>query len=93
VAKPSHNAAELAEAIALGAADHLTGRVLHPGDDLSALTTACQSTPTIAGSASPRLTSPSNNQPQHYQTSTAAKTGRSRRAAACPQFPEEPVRR
>lgn len=36
-------AAELVEAIALGAADQLTGRVLYPGDDLSALSAACQS--------------------------------------------------
>lgn len=32
-------------AIALGAADHLTGRILHPRDDLSALTRLCQSEP------------------------------------------------
>ena len=38
-------AAELVEAIALGAADQLTGRVLRPGDDLSALSAACQSDP------------------------------------------------
>jgi NAD(P)-dependent dehydrogenase (short-subunit alcohol dehydrogenase family) len=38
-------AAELVEAIAMGAADQLTGRILYPGDDLSALTTACQSDP------------------------------------------------
>ena len=38
-------AAELITAIALGAADHLSGRILHPRDDLSALTGQCQSEP------------------------------------------------
>ena len=38
-------AAELMSAIALGAADHLTGRILHPRDDLAALTGQCQSQP------------------------------------------------
>jgi NAD(P)-dependent dehydrogenase (short-subunit alcohol dehydrogenase family) len=38
-------AADLITAIALGAADQLTGRILHPGDDLSALTAQCQSQP------------------------------------------------
>ncbi len=37
--------AGLITAIALGAADQLTGRILHPGDDLSALTGQCQSQP------------------------------------------------
>jgi hypothetical protein len=32
-------------AIAPGAADQLTGRILHPDDDLSALTAQCQSQP------------------------------------------------
>jgi NAD(P)-dependent dehydrogenase (short-subunit alcohol dehydrogenase family) len=31
--------------IALGAADQLTGRILHPGDDPSALTEQCHSQP------------------------------------------------
>ena len=39
-------AADLITAIALGAADQLTGRILHPrDDDLSALTRQCQSQP------------------------------------------------
>jgi NAD(P)-dependent dehydrogenase (short-subunit alcohol dehydrogenase family) len=38
-------AAELVEAIVLGIAGQLTGRVLYPGDDLSALSAACQSDP------------------------------------------------
>ena len=38
-------AADLVTAIALGAADQLTGRILHPHDDLSALTRQCQSQP------------------------------------------------
>ena len=38
-------AADLITAIALGAADQLTGRILHPRDDLSALTAQCQSQP------------------------------------------------
>jgi NAD(P)-dependent dehydrogenase (short-subunit alcohol dehydrogenase family) len=38
-------AADLIEAIARGAADQLTGRVLYPGDDLSTLSAACQSDP------------------------------------------------
>jgi len=38
-------AADLITAIALGAADQLTGRILHPSDDLSALTERCQSEP------------------------------------------------
>jgi NAD(P)-dependent dehydrogenase (short-subunit alcohol dehydrogenase family) len=38
-------AADLITAIALGAADQLTGRILHPHDDLSALTGQCQSQP------------------------------------------------
>jgi len=38
-------AADLITAIALGAADQLTGRILHPRDDLSALTGQCQSEP------------------------------------------------
>ena len=38
-------AADLITAIALGAADQLTGRILHPRDDLSALTRQCQSQP------------------------------------------------
>ena len=38
-------AADLITAIALGAADQLTGRILHPRDDLSALTEQCQSQP------------------------------------------------
>jgi len=37
--------AGLVTAIALGAADQLTGRILHPRDDLSALTAQCQSQP------------------------------------------------
>jgi NAD(P)-dependent dehydrogenase (short-subunit alcohol dehydrogenase family) len=37
--------ADLITAIALGAADQLTGRILHPRDDLSALTEQCQSQP------------------------------------------------
>jgi hypothetical protein len=35
-------AAGLITAIALGAADQLTGRILHPRDDLSALTGQCE---------------------------------------------------
>jgi NAD(P)-dependent dehydrogenase (short-subunit alcohol dehydrogenase family) len=38
-------ATDLITAIALGAADQLTGRILHPRDDLSALTRQCQSQP------------------------------------------------
>jgi NAD(P)-dependent dehydrogenase (short-subunit alcohol dehydrogenase family) len=38
-------AADLITAIALGAADHLTGRILHPHDDLSALIEQCESQP------------------------------------------------
>jgi NAD(P)-dependent dehydrogenase (short-subunit alcohol dehydrogenase family) len=38
-------AADLITAIALGAADELTGRILHPHDDLSALTAQCRSQP------------------------------------------------
>jgi hypothetical protein len=38
-------AANLITAIALGAADHLTGRTLHPSDDLSALIEQCRSQP------------------------------------------------
>jgi NAD(P)-dependent dehydrogenase (short-subunit alcohol dehydrogenase family) len=38
-------AADLITAIALGEADQLTGRILHPRDDLSALTAQCQSQP------------------------------------------------
>jgi NAD(P)-dependent dehydrogenase (short-subunit alcohol dehydrogenase family) len=38
-------AAELIIAIALGAADQLTGRILHPRDDLSALTEQCLADP------------------------------------------------
>lgn len=40
-------AAELIEAIALGAADHLTGRVLWAGDDLEALSDRCRSDPDL----------------------------------------------
>jgi NAD(P)-dependent dehydrogenase (short-subunit alcohol dehydrogenase family) len=38
-------AASMVEAIALGAADELTGRVLHAGDDLGALTSLCRTDP------------------------------------------------
>jgi NAD(P)-dependent dehydrogenase (short-subunit alcohol dehydrogenase family) len=38
-------AADLLEAIAGGAADQLTGRILYPGDDLAALTETCRSDP------------------------------------------------
>jgi NAD(P)-dependent dehydrogenase (short-subunit alcohol dehydrogenase family) len=38
-------AADLITAIALGAADQLTGRILHPRDDLSALQEQCRSQP------------------------------------------------
>jgi len=38
-------AADLVTAIALGAADQLTGRILHPRDNLSALTEQCQTQP------------------------------------------------
>jgi NAD(P)-dependent dehydrogenase (short-subunit alcohol dehydrogenase family) len=38
-------AAQLITAIALGAADQLTGRILHPRDDLRVLTAQCQSEP------------------------------------------------
>jgi NAD(P)-dependent dehydrogenase (short-subunit alcohol dehydrogenase family) len=38
-------AADLITSIALGAADQLTGRILHPSDDLSALREQCRSEP------------------------------------------------
>jgi NAD(P)-dependent dehydrogenase (short-subunit alcohol dehydrogenase family) len=38
-------AAELITAIARGAADDLTGRILHPGDDLTVLAEVCRSDP------------------------------------------------
>jgi hypothetical protein len=38
-------AADLITAIALGAADQLTGRILHPRDDLTALREQCRSQP------------------------------------------------
>jgi 3-oxoacyl-[acyl-carrier protein] reductase len=38
-------AAELITAIAQGAADQLAGRILHPGDNLAALTAACRADP------------------------------------------------
>jgi len=43
----SRSAAELIEAIALGAADELTGRVLWAGDDLAALADRCRSDPNL----------------------------------------------
>ncbi len=39
------SAAAMVEAIALGAADELTGRVLHAADDLAALTARCEADP------------------------------------------------
>jgi hypothetical protein len=41
----SQAAASLIEAIALGAADELTGRILHAGDDLAMIADRCRSDP------------------------------------------------
>jgi hypothetical protein len=59
-------AADLVEAIALGAADPLSGRVLHVGDDLTGCWKGATKTPTYVVSGSTltdRQRSPVNKQP------------------------------